>query len=149
MRLALDHSNLLPESECLAADGPTGEIEERNGTDTTRKGGLRRPKSRRRTAHSHDTSPVISGPRREQGGRGAINRVLGRALDSSFTQLHNLDWDDITIFNRLQMRDVVPELERLRDFARTDIEKRTVERVIALANRCQGQTDSYLMFIGD
>ena len=88
-------------------------------------------------------------PDNDRAGGESLNKVLDRALDSSFLQLRNLDSDGDTIFSRLQMRDVIPELDRLRDFARSDVEKRTIEKILGLAKRCQAQSDSYLVFLGD
>jgi hypothetical protein len=82
-------------------------------------------------------------------GGSPLNVVLGRALDESYVFLSGLDEYGDTIFNSLQMRAVIPELERLLTETRSDLERRTVQGVLDLAHRCANEVHMYLVFLGD
>jgi hypothetical protein len=63
--------------------------------------------------------------------------------------LSTVDWYGDTIFNRLQMQQFLSEWEMLRRIASTPDEAALVEKVKALALRCQSEPHLYLAFIGD
>ena len=75
--------------------------------------------------------------------------ILTRALPGEFRYLIMIDPYGNTIFNRISMPLLIPELERLQPFARSDLEARTLDRVIALAKRCEADVHQYLKFVGD
>ncbi|MBI3647834.1 MAG: hypothetical protein HY240_03640 [Actinobacteria bacterium] len=83
------------------------------------------------------------------GGGSPLNRVLGRALDESFTHLRFLDEYGETVFNTFQMEGVIPELHRLRSHAETNDERAVVESVIEMAETVRAGTHLYLVFVGD
>ena len=88
-------------------------------------------------------------PDADRGGGGELNAVLGRALDDSFPYLRYVNPYCNTAFSYVQMEAVLPELRRLRDFARSEREGRVIERVVELGERCLNQVHTYLVFIGD
>jgi hypothetical protein len=88
-------------------------------------------------------------PESDRAGGEHLNAVLGRALDDSFTYLRHLDPYGNTVFSRIQMPAVLPELDRLMEFARNDNERRAISGVIELAQRCSEHVHTYLVFIGD
>lgn len=86
-------------------------------------------------------------PDADRAGGPELNAVLGRWLDHSFTYLRHLDEYGTTIFNGLQMVDVLPELERLAAIAP---ESGVMKRVVELARRCiDEQPHIFLVFLGD
>lgn len=79
-----------------------------------------------------------------------LNSVLNRAFSKeTFTHLGNVDEYGTTILNRLQLSEVLSELERLRGFASNQDETRVVEELINLAKRVESQVHTFLIFQGD
>lgn len=94
-------------------------------------------------------SRTLPAPVRRAGGP-ALNSLLNRALRSTaFRYLHNLDEYGATIFNELQVAEVLPELERLREFATNEAENRVLAEVIELAAVTQQEHRTFLVFLGD
>jgi hypothetical protein len=92
---------------------------------------------------------TLSAPRRRVGGRG-LNSLLNRAFPkAAFTHLGNVDEYGTTIFNEMQVAEVLLELERLREFATTKEENRVLEEVIELAATTQREHRTFLVFLGD
>lgn len=88
------------------------------------------------------TAAVSGGP--------PLNSVLNRAFSNeTFTHLSNVDEYGTTIFNRLQVADVLTELERLRSFASKEDEDRVVEELISIAKRVESEVHAFLVFLGD
>src|SRR5438874_2129635 len=86
----------------------------------------------------------------ERAGGPELNAILARGLDGGFTYLKDLDEYGTTIFNRLQLEQVLLELQRLRAAVETESEEHVLERVIELAERCRaGQPHCVLAFLGD
>lgn len=54
-----------------------------------------------------------------------------------------------TYFSRLQMRGVIPELERLKHGPLTPVAREGVDAVLTLARRCAERGNSFLVFVGD
>lgn len=78
-----------------------------------------------------------------------LSRLLPSFEDSSFHLLRYLDpWGD-TIFNRLQMEELVAELQRIRPKASTEEERAFVDSIGRMAVRCREGEGLYLKFLGD
>ncbi len=87
-------------------------------------------------------APVCGGP--------PLNKVLNRAFSKeAFIHLSNVDEYGTTIFNGMQLGEVLPELERLRAFADKDDERRVVEELIEIGQRVKGEGLTFLVFLGD
>jgi len=54
-----------------------------------------------------------------------------------------------TVFNNLQMTDLIDDLERLQSAADADSEKELLSQIIELARRCQSEVHMYIRFEGD
>jgi hypothetical protein len=81
-------------------------------------------------------------------GAGGFDRVL--PLDNpSFRCLGVVDPYGDTVFNRLQMPFLLDDIARLDLASATDLERRGVLRLEAMARRCMEETHIYLRFIGD
>jgi hypothetical protein len=78
-----------------------------------------------------------------------LSRLLPSWEDSSFHLLRYLDpWGD-TIFNRLQMEELMLELQRIRPKASTEEERAFVDSIGRMAERCKEGEGLYLKFLGD
>lgn len=87
-------------------------------------------------------APVCGGP--------PLNSVLNRAFSKeAFTYLSNIDEYGTTIFNGMQLVDVLAELERLHTFATKEDERRVVAELIEVASRAKGEGLTFLVFLGD
>ena len=69
--------------------------------------------------------------------------------NDEFPTIRFIDRYGDTIFNRLQMKAVLPELHKLRERARNDRERSVVAGIIRLAEKCAEDVHLYLVFIGD
>lgn len=69
--------------------------------------------------------------------------------EESFPLLQYIDPYGHTVFNAMQMRQVIRELEVLKDQVTTDAAKSMIERVRELAARCRDTSHLYLSFVGD
>ncbi|MEX2547077.1 MAG: hypothetical protein WD830_04730 [Chloroflexota bacterium] len=65
--------------------------------------------------------------------------------DASFPYLRLVDPYADTVFSRLQMAAVIPELERLA----AAVPSPRIQSVLQLARRCSREDLSYLVFVGD
>lgn len=87
-------------------------------------------------------APVSGGP--------SLNSVLNRAFSKeTFTHLSNVDEYGTTIFNGMQMADILPELERVRRFASKDDERRVVDELIDVTRQVRSDDLTFLVFLGD
>lgn len=75
--------------------------------------------------------------------------LLPRPDDTRFLCLRFVDPYGDTLFNRLQAPAVVQDLRLLGTGVSSSNHQSVVERLQALASRCQRETHSYLRFIGD
>lgn len=76
--------------------------------------------------------------------------VLDRALkDPSFVHIRLIDEHGTTIFNRVQLNEVLPELQRLFEFATSDGEAAIVQEVVDLAQEVMDSVHTFLVFLGD
>lgn len=83
-------------------------------------------------------------------GGGNLNIVLNRALkDPTFTHVRLIDEYGTTVFNSLQLIEVHPELEQLREFTESDEEVRMLEGVLEFAERVRSRVHHFLVFLGD
>lgn len=81
---------------------------------------------------------------------GVLNRILDRALrDPSFIHIRLIDEHGTTIFNRVQLHDVLPELRRLKDFAMSDVDLELLEDVWNLSQEVMESVHMFLVFMGD
>lgn len=78
-----------------------------------------------------------------------LHRLLPTAGDTSSRCLRYVDWYGDTVFNRLQMGDVLDELQTLFRNARAGEEKELLGRIIDLANKCKREPHLYVKFSGD
>ena len=78
-----------------------------------------------------------------------LRRFLPPPDDCSFACLRYVDLYGDTMFNRLQMPDVVKELRRVLEEAPVEGEKELLDRIIGLAVQCQSAPHLYLRFYGD
>jgi hypothetical protein len=92
---------------------------------------------------------TLPAPVRGAGGP-ELNSLLNRAFsNAAFTHLGNLDEYGLTIFNEMQVAEVLLELERLREFAKTEEENHVLGEVIQLAATTQREHRTFLVFLGD
>lgn len=89
------------------------------------------------------------------GGAG-LTGVLNHALldesvdEATFPLLRFLNPIDDTVFNVNQVRELIPELERLVGWAVEADELEACESLLRLARKClEHERDAYLVFIGD
>ena len=80
---------------------------------------------------------------------GAVPVSLPDFQSEEFPTLRHIDLYGNTMFNHGQLEVVIPELQRLRERARSEKQTAMVDEVIALALRCQEGVHTYLWFIGD
>jgi len=75
-------------------------------------------------------------------------KILERALPNEpfFAQI---DWYGDTVFNRIQMPRFLSAWQTLAQHVRDDQEKKLVEEIERLAQRCEESVHLYLRFIGD
>jgi len=86
----------------------------------------------------------------ESRGGGYLNVVLDRALkDPTFTHIRLIDEYGTTVFSRMQLMEVIPELERLRDFTNSDDEEAMLEGVLEFAQQATSGVHRFLVFLGD
>ncbi|MEA2498042.1 MAG: hypothetical protein QOH26_447, partial [Actinomycetota bacterium] len=80
----------------------------------------------------------------------SITVLLHRALgDRWLTHLGLIfDWGT-TFFNMMQMTDVIPELEVLREYVEAPNELDDLQEVIRLAREVRGHPELFLVFYGD
>lgn len=79
-----------------------------------------------------------------------LNLVLDRALkDPTFTHIRLIDEYGTTVFSRMQLMEVIPELERLRDFTNSDDEEAMLEGVLEFAHQATSGVHGFLVFLGD
>jgi hypothetical protein len=79
---------------------------------------------------------------------GLLNHLLPLE-DPGFPLLCNVDPYGNTIFNGLQMRPLLEELDRLAGNSMRDEEKKVLEEIRELAIQCRDHSHTYLRFIGD
>ena len=78
-----------------------------------------------------------------------LSRVLPSWDDESFHLLRYIDpWGD-TVFNRLQMDELVEELRRIREKTSNEEERFFIRAVGTMALRCKDGDHLYLKFPGD
>lgn len=81
--------------------------------------------------------------------RNLLGRLLPSPKDESFACLRFVDPYGDTVFNRIQIETFIRELERIRIKATTKEEQALLDRLRALAERCQSEPHLYLKFYGD
>ncbi len=69
------------------------------------------------------------------------------AGDPSYVYLRRVDLEGTTAFNRLQLADVMPELERLAEAAPTV--RPRLRAILALARKAAAEPHLHLRFLGD
>lgn len=80
---------------------------------------------------------------------GALVRSLTTLDRDAYPYMAYVDPFGLTIFNRVQMEVVIPELLRLRDDASFHGLHGVMERILELATRCRDGVHLYLEFEGD
>ncbi|MFF4197335.1 hypothetical protein [Nonomuraea sp. NPDC001831] len=91
---------------------------------------------------------TFSGDMEGQSLHPAINALCDRALGLGLPMLGYVDPCDDTIFNRSQMRKVVPELQQLARLVPED-ERRAAEEILDLCQLIERKPHRYLLFNGD
>lgn len=82
-------------------------------------------------------------------GRNYLHRLLPRPEDQSYQCLRFVDWYGDTIFNYLQMDQLLAEMERLRQRSQCKDEDQLIQRIQEMAQRCKETRHCYLKFVGD
>jgi hypothetical protein len=54
-----------------------------------------------------------------------------------------------TVFNRIQMNNLIQELKKLKESSENVKQKNTISKIIKLAKRCENDAHIYLKFVGD
>jgi len=83
---------------------------------------------------------------------GVLNRaLLDESAADQFPVLRFLDPFDVTVFNRRQVEELTPEIERLVRWATEADELAACEDLLRLARKCLAdfKHDGFLVFIGD
>lgn len=78
-----------------------------------------------------------------------LHRVLPLPEDASFPLLRYVDWYGDAVFNRLQVPELLIELDRLVNRAGSEGERGILHQVRDLAARCEREPHLYLKFEGD
>lgn len=80
---------------------------------------------------------------------GILAQIIGSLDAAQYPYLAYVDPFGITVFNRLQMDVVIPELIRLRSEERAYRIGVIIDRTIQFATRCRDEVHLYLEFEGD
>lgn len=78
-----------------------------------------------------------------------LHQLLPAHDDPSYQCLCFVDWYGETVFNRMQMKVLLAELERIRHTADTVEGRDLLERIANLAQQGQVKPHRYLRFVGD
>lgn len=78
-----------------------------------------------------------------------LHRLLPSADDLTSRVLKYVDWYGDTVFNRLQMDDLLREFQQIRTGAQDGGDKELISRIMVLAERCKNEPHLYLKFYGD
>ena len=78
-----------------------------------------------------------------------LHRMLPSNEDSSFPMLRFVDWYGDTVFNRLQLPELLEEVGRLSSRAGTHEEKALVNEILDLTAQAQRAPHLYVKFEGD
>lgn len=78
-----------------------------------------------------------------------LHRLLPPPESREFRCLNRVDWYGDTVFNRMQMADVVDELQRIRKNVSAPAEEELIDKLTRLAVRGQTEPHLYLKFYGD
>ena len=80
---------------------------------------------------------------------GILVQIIGSLDAVQYPYLAYVDPFGITVFNRLQMDVVIPELIRLRSEDHADRIGTIIDQIIQFATRCRDEVHLYLEFEGD
>jgi hypothetical protein len=69
--------------------------------------------------------------------------------DATFHCLRYIDPWGATVFNHLQMDEVISELQRIREQTIVEVERAFIDAIEAMATRCKEGEHRYLKFLGD
>jgi hypothetical protein len=78
-----------------------------------------------------------------------LHRILPSHDNARYQHLNRIDWYGDTTFNRHQLPDFRSELQTLMRSVDAPEHKELLDRIGALAARCETQPHLYLKFIGD
>lgn len=78
-----------------------------------------------------------------------LHRLLPLVESPSSQCLKYIDWYGDTVFNKLQMESFLKEWGQLYSKATSDEERKIIEAIQKLAERCQNGIHTYLKFYGD
>jgi hypothetical protein len=79
----------------------------------------------------------------------SVKRLMQRAAVAEFPYLRHVDPYGDTYFNRLQLDEVVPELEELMPLTETAEDRSGLTEVLRLARLAKGDVHLYLKLRGD
>ena len=88
----------------------------------------------------------------QQGERGEwamLHGVIPGHDERDFPVLRGVDPYGTTVFNHLQMEELIFELRRIRQKATTEEQRAFVDAIEGMAGRCKDGEGLYLKFIGD
>ena len=80
---------------------------------------------------------------------GLLETLLADYNNKSSYCLRFVDLYGDTIFNTLQMPDLINELEGLLDKADSDEKKKLIANIIRISKRCKDEVHLYIKFYGD
>jgi hypothetical protein len=78
-----------------------------------------------------------------------LQRLLPSPKDETFSCLRFIDPYGDTVFNQIHIATFLAELERISVAATTDQERRLLESIRELAERCRSEPHLYVKFYGD
>jgi hypothetical protein len=78
-----------------------------------------------------------------------LHNVIPAREETNFPLLRGIDRYGRTVFNHLQMETFLVEWERVRDRAHDDSQKDAWLKIKEMAEKCQGDRDLYLKFVGN
>ena len=79
---------------------------------------------------------------------GGVLASIMPAGDAGYPMLRGVDVEGMTAFNRLQLPDVIPELERL-SLAASPEGKHALSRVLKMARKAVAEPHLYVRLLGD
>jgi len=78
-----------------------------------------------------------------------LARLFPSWEDANFHCLRYIDPWGATVFNRLQMDEVISELWRIRAQTTVEVERAFIDAIEGMARRCKEGEHRYLRFLGD
>jgi hypothetical protein len=71
------------------------------------------------------------------------------ASDQNYCCIKYIDRYGNTVFNRLQMNDLIDEMKALKEKSNNQEVNNLINKIVDLAEKCRGEPHLYLIFYGD